>query len=216
MIKTNVDLLTYLNQVLVTDQQHKGAIQRRTFSKGQFLLEQGDQPQHVYFLVRGMVKCFITEQNGRSYVLEFLGEGEMLGEMESLIDSDNLCTVEAIADVEAYQVSQTFFINSLLPEPAFNRLLLQELALRLTRTAQRASYQQLFPMEYAVLKVLYLFGKSNSPVSKQDIADYLAVPVRSLNRVLNHLNEQKLFTISTKGDLTVSQEKLLERIQIYQ
>ena len=117
--------------------------------------------------------------------------------------------------MEAYQISQDFFRNELVAEPAFNQLLLQELALRLSRTARRASYQQIFPLEYAVLNVLYLFGESGLPISKQDLADYVAVPLRSLNRVLTSLAAQNLFTTFTTGQLIASPEKLLELMQSY-
>ncbi|GAB4022573.1 hypothetical protein GCM10028808_70520 [Spirosoma migulaei] len=214
IIKYNPDLLTYLNRLVAAD-THSSSISRRTFTKGQLLISQGDCPQWVYLLTGGIVKCFITEENGRSYVLEFLGEGEMLGELELLTGTNNLSTVEALTDVTAYQISQDLFHSYLLEEPHFNRLLLQELALRLSRTAQRASYQQIFPVEYAILKVLFLFTESQPSVSKQNLADYLAIPVRSLNRILARLSAQNLFTATTKTALTVSRERLTELIIAY-
>lgn len=214
MVKRNESFLTYLQQRIASSQRQE-FIQRRRFAKGQHLIEQGDQPQQVYILTRGVVKCFITEENGRSYVLEFLGEGEILGELEGLLESTNLSTIEALTEVEAYQISQDLFRNELVADPAFNQLLLQELALRLSRTARRASYQQIFPMEYAVLNILYLFGESGLPISKQDLADYVAVPLRSLNRVLTSLAAQNLFTTFTTGQLIASPEKLLELMRSY-
>lgn len=214
MVKRNQSLLTYLHQRLASGQRQE-FIQRRRFTKGQYLIEQDEQPQQVYILTRGVVKCFITEENGRSYVLEFLGEGEIVGELEGLLESTNLSTIEALTEVEAYQISQDLFRNELVTDPAFNQLLLQELALRLSRTARRASYQQIFPMEYAVLHVLFLFGESGLPISKQDLADYVAVPLRSLNRVLKSLAAQNLFTTFTTGQLIASPEKLLELMRSY-
>lgn len=214
MVKRNQPLLTYLHQRIASGQPNEFN-KRRRFAKGQHLIEQGDQPQQVYILTRGVVKCFITEENGRSYVLEFLGEGEILGELEGLLESTNLSTIEALTEVETYQISHDFFRNELVADPAFNQLLLRELALRLSRTARRASYQQIFPMEYAVLNVLYLFGESGFPISKQDLADYVAVPVRSLNRVLTSLAAKNLFTTFTSGQLMASPEKLLELMQTY-
>lgn len=215
IVKRNKDLLTYLHR-RVMNELPTPSLKRRLFRKGESILIQDDQPQHVYFLAHGVVKCFITEENGRHYLLEFLGEGEVLGELELLTGSATLCTVEALTDVETYQVSHDFFRAHVLPDPAFSQLLLQELAQRLIRTSRRASYQQIFPIEYAVLKLLHLFSESQQPVSKQDLADYLAVPVRSLNRVLKHLSEQNLFRYSVNGQLAVSPNKLFELMQAYQ
>lgn len=214
MIKRNQNLLTYL-ELLITNGAHNQQVKRRSFASGQALINQDDFPKHLYLLRSGVAKCFITEENGRNYVLEFLGEGEILGELELLTGSTNLCTVIALTNLDTYQISQDFFTTYLLKEPTFNQLLLQELAVRLSRTARRASYQQIFPIEYAVLKVLYLFTSSDQPVTKQDLADYLAVPLRSLNRVLKYLAEQNLFTTSSNGQLTVHPQKLTELMQTY-
>jgi CRP-like cAMP-binding protein len=74
---------------------------------------------------------------------------------------------------------------------------MKELATRVSQLAIRVSYQQLYPVEYALLKVLSLFASQKISLSKQDLADYLAISVRSLNRTLKQLREQK--SVLTEG-----------------
>lgn len=63
-----------------------------------------------------------------------------------------------------------------------NNLLLDVFAERIINTASRASYQQLYTIEHSLGKLLELQSKQEISISKEDMASYLGVTVRSLNR----------------------------------
>jgi len=190
MIRTNQDLLAFATQL--------PGIRLQTYQPGQQLLRQDDKPHPVYFVKQGIAKCYITEDNGKDYILEFFGEGEIIGELEVLRNNASmLSTVEAITELEVYRTDSATFLDALESNRTFNRAILQELATRVSQLAVRASYQQLYPVEYALLKILSLFSNQAIPLSKQDLADYLAISVRSLNRTLKQLREQQ--SIQTEG-----------------
>jgi CRP-like cAMP-binding protein len=71
-------------------------------------------------------------------------------------------------------------------------LLLLSLAHRLNQTSARASYQQVYPAEYAVLKLLSVLATQQTTFAKKDLADYLGVSVRSFNRTLKQLRERSI------------------------
>ncbi|WP_052732305.1 Crp/Fnr family transcriptional regulator [Hymenobacter terrenus] len=212
MVKSSLALLEYLNRAATNS--FAGQLERVAFRRGQLLLQQDEDARGIYVLLSGVVKCFITEENGRCFVLEFLGEGEILGELELLTEQATLNHVEVLTEGEAYWLEASAFTR-LQQDTEFSALLLRELATRLRRTARRASYQQVYPLEYAVLQLLSLFDDHQQPISKQDLADYLAVPVRSLNRVLKYLAEQQLFHTNAKGQLAAHPQRLAEMLQAY-
>jgi CRP-like cAMP-binding protein len=189
MIRTNQDLLQFIEQL--------PGIRLQTFKPGQKLLKQDDKPHHVYFVKQGIAKCYITEDNGKDYILEFFGEGEIIGELEMLRNASILSTVEAVTALEVYRTDSATFTDTLENNKTFNRIILKELATRVSQLAIRVSYQQLYPVEYALLKVLSLFASQEISLSKQDLADYLAISVRSLNRTLKQLREQR--SVLTEG-----------------
>lgn len=214
MIKHNEHLLVYFDQLMKASPSGS-QIQQRSFAKGQVLLSQDEPPQYLYLLRRGVAKCFLTEEHGRRYVFEFFGPGEIVGELEQLTGSSNLCTVSALTAMETYQFTPDFFMSDLLGNPTFTRLLLNELALRLTRTSRRASYQQLFPLEYAMLKVLYGFAQVDQPLTKEDLADYLAVSLRSLNRILSNLYAQGVVRRLSHSQIAADQQAVARLIEQY-
>ena len=199
MIRTNHDLLQFVQQL--------PGIRLQTFQPGQKLLLQDDTPHQVYFVKQGIAKCYITEDNGKDYILEFFGEGEIIGELELLNTSPILSTVAAVTTLEVYRTDSRTFMDTLENNKTFNRIILKELATRVRQLAIRVSYQQLYPVEYGLLKILALFSNQEIPLSKKDLADYLAVSVRSLNRTLKELREQK--SILTEGlQLNITTDQL--------
>lgn len=205
MIRTNKDLLQFIEQL--------PGIEQQVFKPGRKLLKQDEKVRHVYIVKRGIVKCYITEENGKDYILEFFGEGEVIGELELLQNAPILSTVEAVTELVVYKTDSASFWQLLETDKNFNRIILKELATRVSQLAIRVSYQQLYPIEYTILKLLSLFSHHELPLSKQDLADYLAITVRSLNRTLKQLRE-KNFIPADSLDLHISKpelDKLLKR-----
>jgi CRP-like cAMP-binding protein len=205
MIRTNQDLLQFVEQL--------PGIQQQTLKPGQRLLHQDGKALHVYIIKHGIAKCYITEENGKDYILEFFGEGEVIGELELFRNARNLSTVGAVTDLVLYKMDSAAFWQLLETDKNFNRIILKELATRVSQLAIRVSYQQLYPIEYTILKLLSLFSYHELPLSKQDLADYLAITVRSLNRTLKQLRE-KSFIPDDSLDLHISRpelDKLLKR-----
>lgn len=66
----------------------------------------------------------------------------------------------------------------------FNRMLIDELADRIINTSSRSSFQQLYTVEHALKKLLTLQAKYKVSLTKEDMADYLGITLRSLNRLL--------------------------------
>jgi CRP-like cAMP-binding protein len=188
MIRHNQELLAYISQI----SHSTSFISEKKLLQNERIIVQGENLSHLYFIKSGIVKCFITENNGKDYILEFLGEGEIIGELEIINNSQSLTNVETLTDIEVFKIPNQHFLELLKINWNLNYLILKELALRVTQTASRASYQQNYPVEYSILKLIYLFSVQPLKLSKQDLADYLGISVRSLNRTLLALQQKKI------------------------
>jgi CRP-like cAMP-binding protein len=67
---------------------------------------------------------------------------------------------------------------------------LESFAERLINTATRASFQQLHTVEHTLSRLLELLKEQNMNISKEDMAAYLGITIRSLNRTLKKLKEE--------------------------
>lgn len=186
MLRTNVSFLSFMER-LHAKREHEEGLSLRTFPAGRSLLKQGESAFKVFIVKTGITKCFFSEENGKDYILEFLGEGEIVGEIEFLKQIKCLCTVEAVTKVEAYAIAVPFFRTLLETNLELNKLLLDELSERIINTSSRASFQQLYTVEHGLKKLLQLQSKLNINISKEDMAAYLGITLRSLNRALKNV-----------------------------
>lgn len=188
MLRTNETFLSYLEQ-LYAKQERKEDIVIKSFSKSKRILEQNEVPSKIMLIKDGITKCYLAEENDKEFIVEFLGKGEIIGEIEFIKNINCLCTIEAMTDVSVYAISVSYFRALIKNDIKLNNLLLDVFAERIINTSIRASYQQLHTTEYSLTKLLELQSKQEIEISKDDMAAYLGVTIRSLNRALKGLNE---------------------------
>lgn len=186
MLRTNPSLLSYITGIYERKRREED-VMLKSYSPRQLLLKQDSKPARVYIIKEGITKCYFSEDNGKDYIFEFLGEGEIVGEIEAIRHTNCLCNIEALTDVQAFAIDISYFGALLNKDTAFNHLLLNELAERLYNTSTRSASQQLYTIEHGLKKILALQSRQNITISKEDIAAYLGVTLRSLNRTLKDL-----------------------------
>jgi len=148
------------------------------------LIQQDKNTRSVYIIRKGLVKCFIAEENGKEYILEFLGEGEILGELEAIRKTTGMATVETLTPVSVVKIDKAWFLQLLREHSAFNAAVLELMAGRLANTAIRASRQQLYTLSYSLAQLLAVLDAGGVMFTKKDLSGYLGISVRSLNRLL--------------------------------
>ncbi|WP_294219815.1 Crp/Fnr family transcriptional regulator [uncultured Chryseobacterium sp.] len=187
MLRTNQIFLDYLEQ-LYTRQDHKGNIVLKSFEKGNKILTQNEISTKIMLIKTGITKCYFVEENDKEYIVEFLGKGEIVGEIEVIKNVPCLCSIEAITEVTVYSMSIPYFQSLIKNDLALNNLLLDVFAERIVNTSSRASYQQLHTTEHTLSQLLEVKSREME-ISKEDMAAYLGITVRSLNRALKELQE---------------------------
>nr|WP_121273201.1 Crp/Fnr family transcriptional regulator [Pedobacter schmidteae] len=183
MLRTNLSFLPYV-QELYERQERKENIIVKQYAKGQKLFVQNEKMTKVMLIKQGITKCFFTENNDKEYILEFLGKGEIVGEIELIRHISCLCNIEAITDVTVYAIAPDYLSELIRNDLKLNNLLLDVFAERIVNTSSRASYQQLYTVEHSLSRLLELQSKQEIKLSKEDMAAYLGISVRSLNRTL--------------------------------
>lgn len=189
MLRTNSAFLEYIEQ-LYASQHRKEEILIRDFAEGQLLLQQGQKAPKVYLIKEGITKCFFDEGDDKGFIVEFLGKGEMLGDIEVIKNMPCLCNVQALTPVKVYSLSIPFVRSLLEKELSFNKLLLDSFAERIINTSTRASFQQSHTIEHTLGKLLEIQKAQGLDISKEDMAAYLGITIRSLNRALKKLKAE--------------------------
>lgn len=187
MLRTNTEFLSYIDKLY---QSNASGISLQQFEKDNLLLRQGELNRRVFVIKDGIAKCFFLEENGKDYILEFMSKGQVLGEIEVIRKMRCLCNVAALTDVHVYSIPVHTFTQMLATDLSLNKILLEELAERIINTSSRASFQQLYTVEHGLTKLLALQKNQGIEINKEDMAAYLGITLRSLNRALKSIGEQ--------------------------
>jgi CRP-like cAMP-binding protein len=165
----------------------RGAIALRSLDPGERLILQDQTLSSVYIIKSGVIKCFITENNERDYILDFLGEGQILGEIEAIRHTKATCTIEAITPLTVYAISSAQFRHFLETVPAFNAVLMEVMVNRVAWISEKAARQQLYTLAEILPQLLTALESQQITFTKQDLSEYLGISVRSLNRLLKDI-----------------------------
>lgn len=190
MIRVNRDLLKFVGELARA--ATGGGISEQKFAPKKIVLEQGARVCSVYVVKSGIAKCYLMEENGAQFIQEFFGEGEIFGEIEIFNDNETFGAIEALTELVAYKIARKNFERLLAENAGFNRLILSALAAKIKYKSSRHSFNQMNPIEANLLNLKSQFPDFLKIISKHDVANYLGVTERSLNRSLKRLKEQNL------------------------
>lgn len=185
MIRTDTHFLTYI-EILI--KKYPDFFELETYSTKDIILAQDKRYLHLYIIKTGIAKCYLSDENGKDFIQEFLGKGMEFGELEVFSGNLSYCSIEAISKVEVYKISHKNYNYLLDNNPVFNRLILKSMATKIGYKAPRHSFQQSYSIEANILKLKELYPNFEQLFSKSDIANYLGITLRSLNRALNSLS----------------------------
>ncbi|MBX7171716.1 MAG: Crp/Fnr family transcriptional regulator [Pyrinomonadaceae bacterium] len=190
MIRINRELLDFIGKIAADESNN--FISQHNFSPKKIVIEQGDKIEFVHIIKSGIAKCYLTNEDGNIFIQEFFGEGVIFGEIEMFNEDETVCAVESMTDLVIYKISRNNFYKLLEENPQFNRLVLRALAAKIKFKAIRYSNSHLNPIETNLLLLKKQFPELFKTIAKPDIANYLGVTERSLNRSIKSLREKKL------------------------
>ncbi|QCX39061.1 Crp/Fnr family transcriptional regulator [Aureibaculum algae] len=180
MIRTNIELLEYI-------EAFRNSIHyfiEEEIQKEQKIIYQNRNSSFGYIIKNGIAKCFLTDENGNDFIQEFFSEGELFGEIEIINNTNNFCTVESISEMTVYKISKTNFQYLLENDQKFNNLIMKSFAKKIQYKAVRHSYNQLHSIKSNLFRLQQSTLDFMEIISKNDIASYLGISLRSLNRIL--------------------------------
>ncbi|WP_420399742.1 Crp/Fnr family transcriptional regulator [Flagellimonas sp.] len=190
MIRTNPELATYIQSLWALEGSQ---ILKEDFGPKEVIIRQDRRYGKVHLIREGIAKCYISDENGKEFIQEFLGEGMEFGELEVFDNHTTICSVESITALKTYALPHSAYHTLLGTDPKFNQLIMKALANKIRFKAPRHSYQHSYPIEDNLIRLKQLFPEFTEVISKKDIANYIGITPRSLNRALKELKEKSDF-----------------------
>jgi CRP/FNR family cyclic AMP-dependent transcriptional regulator len=165
----------------------------RTYSKNSIIITEGDVSSSLYIILNGEVKVFVSDEDGRTNIVNRLGPGDYFGEL-SLIDQEpRSASIEAVTKCRMSMLSRQYFVGYLEANPHVAIRLLEGMAQRLRRTTDHAKGLALMDVFGRIAGVLLKSASDQDgrmitpPLTQQDIADQVGASREMVSRILKDL-----------------------------
>ena len=181
------------------------------YKKKQILYSEGNRPLRLYYIRKGKVKTFKTNQDGKQLITGLYKEGDFLGYVPLMEGTSYRETAEAIEYTELIAIPKEDFLEVINTSreavKKFTVLLTQNIS-KMEEMLVRMAYNSLRKKVAEALIDVYSIYKANIDMSRQNLAAIAGTATESMIRTLNEFKLEKLIDIND-GIITILNEKKL-------
>ncbi|MCD6068990.1 MAG: transcriptional regulator, Crp/Fnr family [Bacteroidetes bacterium] len=217
--KTLSGIHDFINEVKGMQSLEKLSEERdvRTYKKKDDIYKTGAYPKGIYFISKGKVKTYQTNELGKELITELYKEGEFFGYLSLLQDETYTSSAAALEETEIYMIPKEDFFSLLYKNAEVSRKFIEILSSNLLENEK-----QLVKLAYnsvrkrvaeALVKLSDKYKKEGEEkfsmnVSREDLSNIVGTATETVIRTLSDFKEDNLVAI-TGGTITIlNYEKL--------
>ena len=172
-----------------------GAGRYRTFAPGELLFLESDHSRHVYAVVEGRVRIFLTMPSGRELLIGIKVPGDEFGELSALDGQPRSASAAALDHAVVAVLRSDEFLDMVTAEPELMVAVCQNLSAQLRRANKRLVTRNSdsatvrtgrMLVELASLMMRHAAGGNvhEVPITQADLADWIGTTRESTARAL--------------------------------
>ena len=186
----------------------------REFEPDEFMIQEGECPEYLYYLMEGRAKLFLSQENGKISLINFIEAPCFIGEMELLDESRLPQGVKAISLCRCYQIEISRCRELLLQDVKFLRYLCAFLSEKATQNTNNYMCNQSYPLKVRLAEfILKMAVNGYYREPHTEVAEFLGVTYRHLLYVLAQLVEDGILEKTRLGYKVADEEKLICMIE---
>lgn len=158
--------------------------QVKTVRKRQYLLQEGEQATHHYFVIRGCLRLFRVDEKGQDHIIQFAIENWWISDRESLISGKpSKYMIEALEDTEVLKITSADLDTVSNTVAALKQAMQKVQQNNVVATQNRIHAAISFTAEQKYLHFLDTYPDIFQRVPQQMIASYLGITRETLSRI---------------------------------
>jgi len=183
----------------------------RIYKKKDDIYKEGSYPKGIYFVSKGKVKTYQTNELGKELITELHKEGDFFGYLSLLQDEKYTSAATALEDSEIYMIPKEDFFSLIYKNAEVSRKFIEMLSNDL-----RENEKQLVKLAYnsvrkrvaeALVKLSDKYKKDGEQkfsmnVSREDLANLVGTATETVIRTLSDFKEDKLVEVAG-GTITI-------------
>lgn len=214
----------YIEQFQLRDVMHEPLLSQLrvvTYRKGAIIIQQGEQPAFLYFLVEGRTKVYASSDEGKKLILAFNNPFTVLGDIEFIQQAPYLNTLEALTDVTLLRLPLLVAQQDGMQHLPFVTFMLNALTRKFYINANASRFNLMYAVDVRLASYLLSMTTEDDSVSihhLRDAADLIGTSYRHLNRMIGQLSEAGYIARKNRAIYILNREELykLAKHNIYE
>ena len=186
------------------------------YHKKETIFHEGDFPSNLYYIIKGKVKMFKMNEDGKEYITSLFREGDFFGFISLLENIPYTETAQALEETTVNLIPKQDFIlllnNNRDVAAKFIKMLSNNISEKEEKLLQLAydSVRKRVADGLLQYKRNYQGNNDNEPfpVSREDLANAVGTSTESVIRTLHDFKEEELIEISGRHIKVLNEEKL--------
>lgn len=189
----------------------------RVYKKKSDIFKEGGFPKGIYFINKGKVKTYQTNEFGKELITELYKEGDFFGYLSLLQDETYISTATALEDSEIYMIPKDDFFSLIYKNAEVSKKFIEMLSDNL-----KEKEKQLVKLAYnsvrkrvaeALVKLSDTYKKEQDRtfsmnISREDLANIVGTATETVIRTLSDFKEDKLIEINGSTITVMNYAKL--------
>ncbi|HEY0898291.1 MAG TPA: response regulator [Sphingobacteriaceae bacterium] len=188
-----------------------------TYKKKHVLYSLGQRPSTVYFVIKGKVKEYLINDEGKELITNMYTEGDFIGYTALLEETSYSETAQVIEDAELMLIPKNDFMQLINNDRQVARQFISLLAHNVREKEERLlnlAYNSLRKkVATGIIEVIDKFknkreGKPIIEISREDLAHVVGAAPESMIRTLKEFKYEKLIEIMDGNVVVLNENKL--------
>jgi CRP/FNR family cyclic AMP-dependent transcriptional regulator len=185
----------------------------RSFQKNTIIINEGDEANSFFIIIKGAVKVFLSNEEGKEIIINAQGAGDHFGELALLDDAPRSASVITTEKSTIGVIAKEDFHKVLAKNTDLSLNLIRELTRRVRLLSDNVRSLALMDVYGRVAKILLGMAQEedgimviNKRPTQQDIANHIGASREMVARILKDLATGNYITID--GRRLIINEKL--------
>jgi CRP/FNR family transcriptional regulator, putaive post-exponential-phase nitrogen-starvation regulator len=166
-------------------------IEVREYKRDEWIIQEGMRPDVLFYVLEGKAKIYVTHQNGKVSLINFINTNDYIGEMELLNDEYYTKGIQALTKTICFALPFRHYRDLLLEDAKFLRELTKFLSLKATKISAKYTQSLAFLLENRLAD--FILQTADEGIYKEKhvmVCDYLGISYRHLLHVLSQFCEK--------------------------
>jgi CRP/FNR family transcriptional regulator, cyclic AMP receptor protein len=177
------------------------SVTERSYRKGHIIVNQGDPGDSLFVVSDGLVKVFVTSDEGAEMVLVTLKPPDVFGEVAVLDEGARSASAEALEETKVLMLARSTLLGLIDSRPELTEVLLRSLGGLVRRLTEQAADLVFLDLHGRVAKLLLNLADERGTkegdemvldlhMTQSDVAGMVGGSRQSVNQILHHFQRR--------------------------